>query len=58
MDSQASNKATQKGRLIPLSEHPQMGRLAEILEDLSPERQEAFEEWLLSTEDTQKDNES
>lgn len=46
MDSQASNKATPKGRLIPLSEHPQMDRLAEILTGLSPERKEAFGEWL------------
>lgn len=56
MDSQASNKATPKGRLIPLSEHPKMDRLAEILEDLSSERQEAFGEWLQSTEDTQEDS--
>ncbi len=58
MDSQAGNKATPKGRLIPLSEHPQMDRLAEILEDLSDERQEAFGEWLQSTEESQEDGES
>ncbi len=58
MDSQANNKATPKGRLIPLSEHPKMDRLSEILESLSSERQEAFGEWLQSTEDTQEDSES
>ncbi len=58
MDSQASNPAVPKGRLIPLSEHPKMDRLAEILEDLSPDRQEAFGEWLKSTtEDAQEDGE-
>ncbi len=59
MDSQASDPAVPKGRLIPLSEHPKMGRLAEILGDLSSERQEAFGEWLESTsEDSQEDSES
>lgn len=58
MDAQASNKATQKGRLIPLSEHPQMDRLAEILTDLPQDRQEAFGAWLESTnEDSREDGE-
>lgn len=46
MDSQASNPAIPKSRLIPLSEHPQMDRLAEILTGLSPDRKQAFDEWL------------
>jgi hypothetical protein len=59
MDSQAGNKATPKGRLIPLSEHPRMDRLADILDNLSADRQEAFGEWLESTgEDAQEDGES
>lgn len=59
MDAQASNPAVPKGRLIPLSEHPKMDRLSEILENLSQERQEAFGEWLESTgEDAQGEDES
>jgi len=34
---------------MPLSEHPKMDRLAEILENLPPERQQAFEDWLETT---------
>jgi hypothetical protein len=50
MDSQAGNPASKKSRLIPLSEHPQMDRLKQILEKFPPDRQEAFGEWLDSTE--------
>jgi hypothetical protein len=46
MDSQTSDKTSRKGSLIPLSEHPQMDRLVEILRDLPADRQEAFGEWL------------
>ncbi|MCA1962242.1 MAG: hypothetical protein LDL33_15800 [Desulfomonile sp.] len=31
--------------MIPLSEHPDMDRLAEILRELPADRQEAFLEW-------------
>jgi hypothetical protein len=46
MDSQASDPASKKSRLNPLSEDPQMDRLAEILKRLPEDRQEAFGEWL------------
>jgi hypothetical protein len=46
MDTQTSDQASEKGRLIPLSRHPVMDRLANILKGMSPDRQEAFGEWL------------
>jgi hypothetical protein len=46
MDSQASDQAPGKGRLIPLSRHPVMDRLANILKGMALDRQEAFGEWL------------
>lgn len=49
MDSQTGNPPSKKGGLMPLSEHPKMDRLAEILENLPPERQQAFEDWLETT---------
>lgn len=52
MDSQASNSPFEKSGLIPLSEHPTMDRLAEILGKLPQDRQEVFGEWLDSA-DTQ-----
>ncbi len=54
MDSQASDPASKKGRLIPLSEDPAMDRLAEILEKLPPDRQEAFGAWLEDTESSKE----
>jgi hypothetical protein len=46
MEPQTGDKNIEKGSLVPLSEHPQMDRLVEILEKFSPDRQEAFGEWL------------
>lgn len=45
MDSRSSDKASQKGRLKPLSDHPAMDRLAEILQGLSLDRVRAFMKW-------------
>jgi hypothetical protein len=55
MDSQASDPASKKGRLMPLSEHPQMDRLADILETLPQDRQKAFNEWLEEADASEKD---
>jgi hypothetical protein len=52
MDTSSSNKNPKKGSLTSLSEDPQMDRLAEILEKLPPDRQEAFGEWLEETDDS------
>jgi len=56
MESQTGNPPSKKGRLIPLSGHPQMDRLAEILEKLPPDRQEAFGEWLEDTITSEGEN--
>jgi hypothetical protein len=56
MDSQASEPPAKKGRLIPLSEHPEMDRLAEILENLPEDRQEAFGQWLEEEEGVTRDD--
>ncbi len=54
MDSQTGNPPFKKGRLTPLSEDPQMDRLAEILEKLPQDRQEAFGEWLEDSESNEE----
>jgi hypothetical protein len=51
MDPRSGDKAPPKGGLTPLSEHPDMDRLEEILRALPPDRQAAFME-SLSQEDT------
>ncbi len=58
MESQTGNPHSKKGRLTPLSEDPQMDRLAEIVKKLPPDRQEAFGEWLedMANEGNEFDN--
>jgi chromatin segregation and condensation protein Rec8/ScpA/Scc1 (kleisin family) len=56
MDSQAGDPPSKKGRLIPLSEHPQMDRLADILENLPENRREAFSQWLEEEEGVDRDD--
>jgi len=56
MDSQASEPPVKKGRLMPLSEHPEMDRLADILENLPGDRQEAFGQWLEEEEGVTRDD--
>jgi hypothetical protein len=51
MVSQAGDPPSKKGSLKPISEDPTMDRLAEILEKLPADRQEAFGEWLESNEE-------
>lgn len=53
MDPRSGDKAPEKGCLTPLSEHPDMDRLAEILRGLPPDRQDAFME-ALSQDETQR----
>ncbi|AFM23721.1 hypothetical protein Desti_1003 [Desulfomonile tiedjei DSM 6799] len=55
MDSQASDPTAPKSGLTPLSEHPKMDRLADILKGIPADRKEAFEEWL---QDAHEDGES
>ena len=46
MVSRSGDETPKKSGLTPLSEDPDLDRLAEILRDLPPDRQEAFDEWL------------
>lgn len=54
MVSHSGDSTSKKGRLIPLSQNPQMDRLAEILEKLPPDRQEAFGEWIEDAESNEE----
>jgi len=56
MDSQASDPTSKKGRLKPLSEVPEMDRLAEILGNLPGDRQEVFGQWLEEEEGVTSDD--
>lgn len=46
MDSQAGDKDSKAGCVIPLSEHPLMDRLDEILRALSSDRRDALDHWV------------
>ena len=55
MDPQTSDKTPGKGRLMDISKEPAMDRLAEIIGNLPPDRQEAFVEWLEQSEGDKTD---
>jgi len=59
MVSQAGDPPSKKGRVSPLSEDPNMDRLAEILKKMPEDRQEAFGDWLenMANERDEFDNE-